>query len=77
MKYYTLEAIVQGRPVKLKRSMFASRNEAIDYMFDYYEKHYLYNLQVNEEYPVQDNKHRIEYYCNYSNRFIVTRNIAA
>lgn len=74
MKYYTLEAIVQGRPVKLKRSMFASRTDAINYMFDYYEEHYLYNLQVREEYPVDDNKHRIEYYCSFNNRFIITRN---
>lgn len=74
MKYYTLEAIVQGRPVKLKRSMFASRSDAINYMFDYYEEHYLYNLQVRDEYPIDDNKHRIEYYCNFNNRFIITRN---
>ena len=74
MKYYTLEAIVKGRPVKLKRSMFASRSEAINYMFDYYEGHYLYNLQVRDEYPLDDNKHRIEYYCDFQNRFIVTRN---
>ena len=74
MKYYTLEAIVQGRPVKLKRSMFASRSDAVNYMFDDYEAHYLYNLQVRDEYPVDDNKHRIEYYCNFNNRFIITRN---
>lgn len=74
MKCYTLEAIVQGRPVKLKRSMFASRTEAINYMFDYYEEHYLYNLQVRDEYPVNDNKHSIEYYCSFNNRFIITRN---
>ena len=74
MKYYTLEAIVQGRPVKLKRSMFTSRTEAINYMFDYYEEHYLYNLQVREEYPLEDNKHKIEYLCNFHNRFIITRN---
>ncbi len=74
MKYYTLEAIVQGRPVKLKRSMFTSRDEAINYMFEYYEEHYLYNLQVRDEYSVNDDKHRIEYYCDFHNRFIITRN---
>ena len=74
MKYYTLEAIVQGRPVKLKRSMFTSRNEAINYMFQYYEDHALYSLQVRDEYPVNDNKHCIEYVCNFHNRFIVARN---
>ena len=74
MKYYTLEAIVKGRPVKLKRSMFASRDEAVDYMFNYFEEHYLYSLQVRDEYPIEDNKHKIEYYCDFNNRFIVTRN---
>lgn len=74
MKYYTLEAIVNGDSVKLRRSMFASRSEAINYMFKYYEDHYLYNLQVRDEYPVSGNKHRVEYYCDFNNRFIVTRN---
>ena len=74
MKYYTLEAIVKGRPVKLRRSMFASRTEAVDYMFNYFEEHYLYSLQVRDEYPIEDNKHKIEYYCDFNNRFIVTRN---
>ena len=72
-KYYSLEAIVHGSPVKLKRSVFASRSEAVNYMFNYYEDNYLYNLQVRDEYPVEDNKHRIEYYCDFNNRFIVTR----
>ncbi len=74
MKYYTLEAIVKGRPVKLKRAMFISRSEAINYMFDYYEKHYLYGLEVNDEHIVDGNKHSIEYVCNFHNRFTVTRN---
>ncbi len=73
MKYYTLEAIVKGRSVNLKRSMFASRSEAVNYMFNYYEDHALYNLQVRDEYPVGDNKHKIEYYCDFYNRFTVTR----
>ena len=73
MKMYTLEAIVQGRPIKLKRSLFTSRNEAIDYMFNYFEENYLFNKQVRDEYPLEDNKHKIEYYCDFSNRFIITR----
>ena len=74
MRYYTLVAIVQGRPVKLRRSMFTSRNEAINYMFDYYEEHQLYSLEVRDEYMVGDNKHCIEYVCNFQNRFTITRN---
>ena len=73
MRYYTLSAIVKGQPVKLKRSMFASRSEAVNYMFNYYEDHALYNLSVIDEYPVGDNKHMIEYYCDFYNRFTVTR----
>ena len=73
MKYYTLYAIVNGKHVKLKRNCFESRDQAINYMFDYYEKHYLYNLEVEDEHIVNDNKHSIEYVCNFHNRFIVTR----
>ena len=75
MKYYTLTAIVNGRNVKLKRSLFTSRSEAIDYMFDYYEKNNIFNLEVSEEYPVDGNKHCIEYVCNFHNRFTVTRSL--
>lgn len=73
MKYYTLTAIVNGHDAKLKRAMFSSRNDAINYMFDYYEKHSLYGLEVRDEHIVGDNKHSVEYVCNYHNRFTVTR----
>ena len=73
MKYYTLTAIVNGREPKLKRSKFATREEAIRYMFDYYEDNYLYGLEVTDEYPVHGDKHCVEYVCNYYNRFIVAR----
>ena len=73
MKYYNLKAIVNGNPVRLKRTMFSSRNEAIDYMFKYYDNHYLYSLKVNDEHIVNDDKHDIEYVCDFHNRFTVTR----
>lgn len=73
MKYYTLTAIVDGRYVKLKRCLFSTRNEAIDYMFDYYRKNYMFDLEVRDEYPVDGNKHNIEYVCNYQNRFTIAR----
>ena len=75
MKYYTLDAVVNGSNVRLKRSAFTSRSEAIDYMFKYYNDHFIYNLEVNEEHIVGDNKHSIEYVCNYYNRFTVTRHV--
>ena len=77
MKYYTLRAIVNGTNVRLRRSAFSTRDEAIDYMFKYYDDHSLYSLHVNDEHIVGDNKHSIEYVCNYHNRFTVTREIAA
>lgn len=77
MKYYTLSAVVNGSNVHLKRSAFASRDEAINYMFKYYEDHYLYSLQVRDEHIVGDNKHSIEYVCNFHNRFTITRQMAA
>ncbi len=77
MKYYTLNAVVQGKAAKLKKSIFSSRNEAIDYMFKYYRNHFIYNIEVNEEYMVGNDKHSIEYVCDYYNRFTITRNIEA
>ena len=73
MRYYTLEAVVHGNNAKLDRQVFASRKEAIDYMFSYFEKHYIYGLEVETEHTVDNNKHSIEYVCNYYNRFTITR----
>ena len=74
MNYYVLSAVVNGKDVKLKRRMFSSRDQAIDYMFDYYEKNYIYGLQVMDEHPVNGDKHDIEYVCNSYNSFTITRN---
>ena len=73
MNYYTLNAIVNGKNVKLKRSCFETRDQAIEYMFDYYEKHYMFGLEVVDEHLVGENKHEIEYVCNFHNRFTITR----
>ena len=73
MRIYTLDAVIDHEFVDFKKQ-FGSRTEAINYMFQYYEDHALYSLQVRDEYPVNDNKHCIEYVCNFHNRFIVARN---
>ena len=77
MKYYTLDAIVNGHSVKLKRNAFTSRDDAINYMFEYYSEHYLYSLEVNEENIVGNDRHCIEYVCDFHNRFTVTRHVTA
>ena len=73
MKYYTLTATVNGKNAKLKRWVFATRDDAINYMFDYYDKHYLYGLNVRDEYPVDGDKHKTEYVCSFNNRFTINR----
>ena len=73
MRYYTLQAVVHGNNARLGKRVFATRDEAINYMFDYFERHYIYGLQVATEHIVNDNKHSVEYVCNYHNRFTVTR----
>ena len=73
MKYYTLTAIVNGREPKLQKRLFATRDEAINYMFNYFEKNYLFGLEVTDEHIVGGNKHSVEYVCNFHNRFTVTR----
>ena len=76
MKKYTLEAVVDGKTVKFSKK-FDSRNSAINFMFQYYNKRYLYFLRVNEEYAISGNEHNIEYVCDYSNRFRINREIVA
>lgn len=74
MRYYVLDnAIVGGRAVKTQRQIFSSRQQAINYMFDYFEDNYLYDLQLSDEHTVNDNKHQIEYVCDHYNRFTITR----
>ena len=41
-------------------------------MFDYYNNHYIYNVELEEEYP-QLNKHDIHYVIEQYDSFIVTR----
>ena len=72
MNRYTLEAVVDGKYIKFNR-IFRSRNEAIDYIFRYYEQHYMVNMEVNEEYCVDGNKHDIAYVYDYFNRFRIAR----
>ncbi len=73
MKYYVLSAVVRGKEPNLKQRLFSSRDDAIKYMFDYFEKNYIYNAQVNDEYYVNDDKHNIEYVCDYYTRFTINR----
>ena len=72
MKKYTLEAIVEGKLIRFNRS-FKTRDEAIDYIFRYYDRHSLVRLRVNEEYFIDDNKHDIAYVYDYDNRFRIAR----
>ena len=72
MNRYTLEAVVDGEYIKFDR-IFKSRNEAIDYIFRYYEDHNMVNVEVNDEYCVDGNKHDIAYVYDYYNRFRIAR----
>ena len=71
MKNYTLEATIKGQTIKFDKK-FKSRNSAINHIFNYYNKHYLYNLQVNEEFA-RDNRHSVEYVLNSNDRFVINR----
>ena len=72
MNKYTLEAVVEGENVRFDRT-FNSRDEAIDYIFRYYDNHLLVNLEINEEYFINGNKHDIAYVSDYYNRFRIAR----
>ena len=72
MTRYTLEAVVDGEYIKFDR-IFKSRDEAIDYIFRYYEDHNMLNVEVNDEYCIDENKHDIAYVYDYYNRFRIAR----
>ena len=69
---YSLEAVVEGKLIKFNRK-FETRTSAMDYIFEYYNRHHLLNLKVNEEYFIDDNKHDIAYIYDYDNRFRISR----
>ena len=72
MNKYRLEAIVNGEYVKIKK-IFSSREDAINYVFRYYDNKLLVNLKVNEEYSINGNKHDVAYVYDYYNRFRIAR----
>lgn len=76
MKLYTLRGNLAGQPVIIKK-MFKSREEAVDYMFEYSKKQYVFDLQIEEIENVDGDKHNIDYICNHDNRFNVKRIILA
>ena len=69
--YKIKDAYIRNEHVDIKK-VFASRDEAINYMFDYYNNHYVFNVELMEEYP-QSNKHDIHYVINQYSSFNVTR----
>lgn len=76
MKYYTLETIRNGQTETINKK-FITRDQAINYAFDYFEN-ILYNdsLQVEDEFAIDGNKHDVEYVFNYHDRFRVKRVVA-
>ena len=72
MKYYTLQAIINGER-KVFSKQFASRQNAIDFMFDYLERAYIFDKQIEDEYAIRNDKHNVEYVCDYNTRFIISR----
>lgn len=71
MKNYTLEAIIKGQTIKFDKK-FNSRLNALNFAFKYCNKHYLYNLEIEDEYLL-GNKHSVEYVLNNYDRFVVIR----
>ena len=72
MNKYTLEAIVEGELIKFHHT-FKSRNAAVKYIFNYYDRHNLVDLRINDEYFVNENKHDVAYVYDYDNRFRIAR----
>ena len=77
MKYYVLETINDGATIKVNKK-FKSREKAIRYAFTYFERRNLTDqLQVEDEYTIDNNKHNVEYVLNYYTRFRINRILLA
>ena len=73
MKYYTLETILNGK-TEIINKKFSTRDQAINYAFALFEKkYYTDNLQVEDEFKINNDKHNIEYVLDYRDRFRVNR----
>ena len=71
MNYYKLSGVVNDKEINVNKN-FRTRNEAMDYMFNYLNKQFVYNTDIEEEYSVE-NKHDIEYVLGNNNRFRIVR----
>jgi len=67
--YMIKDAYIRNERVDINKT-FASRVEAINYMFDYYNNHYIYNVELEDEYA-QGNKHNIHYVISQDTSFNV------
>ena len=67
--YMIKDAYIRNEHVDINKT-FASRAEAINYMFDYYNNHYIYNVELEDEYA-QGNKHNIHYVISQDTSFNV------
>ena len=77
MKYYTLETISNGK-TELINKKFASRDQAINYAFSFFEhKRFNEDLQLQDEFRIDNDKHNVEYVLDYHDRFRVNRILTA
>ena len=72
MKLYTLRGHIAGDPVIINKK-FKNRDEAVDYMFEYSHRQFVFGMEVNDIVRVNDDKHNLVYLCNNNNDFNVVR----
>lgn len=71
-KYYDLKAVINGESHRFSKH-FSSRDAAMDYVFKFFKNTFYKDLQIEDEYRVEGNKHDIEYVFDHYNRFRITR----
>ena len=70
-KYYDLHAVINGESHQFSKR-FSTRDAAMDYVFKFFKNIYYRDLQIEDEYQVENNKHDIEYVFDHYNRFAKT-----
>ena len=67
---YILSAIINGNVKGFKKD-FKSRDDAINYIYEYLNSRYIYNVQVTDE--IYKSKHNVEYVLDGGDRFSIVR----
>lgn len=70
--YYKVNAVINNDYYQVNKK-FETRLDAINYAFKLINRKYIYNVEVEEEFPLNGDKHNVQYVLKDNVRFSVAR----